>query len=326
LVCSTKIGGELVKELESSGISFQCLGLKKNYNPMSFVKVMRYLKNNKVDVVITHGNYRLISRTSAILTQVPAVLHVEHNVSDYKKIYHVLANRSLTIFTDKIICISENARRSLLQIEKPRPDKVVVIPNGLNTERFKNPRNNTKVKNDTKRVGIVGRFADQKGHIYFVDAAARIVRAYKKVEFIFVGDGPLRMMIEKKVKEMGIDKYCHFLGVRSDVDALLQSFDVFVLSSLWEGLPISLLEAQYFGIASVVTAVGGNCEVIRNEYNGLLVEPKDSHALAAAILRLLNDDKLRNELGLRGKEVFEEKFTIERMAESYMGLIHTIVG
>lgn len=326
LVCSTKIGGELVKELESAEIAFQCLGLKNNYNPMSIIKVIRYLKDNRVDAVITHGNYRLISRASAILMKVPAVIHVEHNVSDYKKYYHVLANRTLALFTDKIICISEDARRSLLQIEKTRPEKITVIPNGLNIERFNFAGNETKVGTDIKRVGIVGRFAEQKGHIYFVEAAARIVRAYKRVEFVFVGDGPLRTLIERKARELDIDKYCHFLGVRSDIGTLLPSFDVFVLSSLWEGLPISLLEAQCFGIASVVTDVGGNGEVVKNEYNGLLVEPKNADALAAAILRLLNDDRLRNEFGLRGREFFEERFSVGQMAESYLELINSLVG
>ena len=106
--------------------------------------------------------------------------------------------------------------------------------------------------------------------------------------------------------------------------ALFPSFDIFVLSSLWEGLPISLLEAQYFGVASVVTDVGGNSEVIQDDYNGLLVPPRDPTALAAAILRLLNDEKLRNKYSYNGRKVIKERFSIDQMTTGYLDLIYRL--
>ena len=145
------------------------------------------------------------------------------------------------------------------------------------------------------------------------------------MEFVFIGDGYLRPSIEQKVNECGIQNYCTFLGNRSDVHELLQTLDVFVLSSLWEGLPISLLEAQYFGIACVVTQVGGNPEVVRNGYNGLLVPPRDPDALAHAILRVIQDDTLTNELSIHGQEMFREKFSIDKMVDSYLELIYGVL-
>lgn len=327
LVCTTQFEGELVKELESSGILFQCLGLRRSYDPRALTPVMRYLKDNKVDVVITHGNSGcLIPRIAAILSKVSAFIHVEHNVSDQKKFYHIFINKILSLFTDRIVCVSEQARQSLLQIERTKISKVVVILNGLNTERLMSIENKNKTQNATKRVGIVGRFYEQKGHIYFVKAAAEIVQSFKNVEFIFVGDGPLKQMIEQKVREYGLDSYSHFLGVRSDVGNLLQTFDVFVLSSLWEGLPISLLEAQYFGVASVVTEVGGNPEVIENGYNGLLVPAKNPEALASAILKVLNNENFRQELDLRARDVFAQKFSAEKMSNAYLKQINSILN
>jgi glycosyltransferase involved in cell wall biosynthesis len=126
--------------------------------------------------------------------------------------------------------------------------------------------------------------------------------------------------MEEKAAVLGLSPYCRFLGFRSDVQELLRSFDVFVLSSLWEGLPISLLEAQHFGVAAVVTDVGGIPEVVTDGYNGLLVPSKDPGALASAILRLLANDALRNELAEHGKRVFAERFTSEKMADAYLGL------
>jgi glycosyltransferase involved in cell wall biosynthesis len=325
LVCTTMFRGELVQELEFAEIPFKCLGLKKSYDPRAIFPLKHYLRENNVDVVITHGSSGcLIPRLAAIIFRVPVFIHVEHNVSYYKTFYQKIINKVLSQFTDKIVCVSESAKKSLLEIEKTNSKKVIVILNGLNTDRFRFIKKQSNDKKRPKKISIVGRFSEQKGHIDFVEASAQIVKKYKNVEFIYVGDGPLRSFIENKVKEFGLDTYSHFLGVRNDFIDLLQTFDIIVLSSLWEGLPISLLEAQYFGIASVVTDVGGNSEVVEDGYNGLLVPPKNPYALANAILRIISDPALMHYLAFNGKKIFHQKFSIEKMTNSYINLINTI--
>ncbi|MEJ2648324.1 MAG: glycosyltransferase [Sedimentisphaerales bacterium] len=322
LVCTTLFGGELQGELEESHVGFQCLNLRRSYDPRAIIPVVRYLKLNRVDVVITHGSSGcLIPRIAAILVNVPAIIHVEHNISTSKKLHNILIDRCLANFTDKIVCVSESARLSLLQHVRKNNTKVTNIPNGLNTERFLSVAKTATKFTGRRRVGIIARFNEQKGHIYFVEAAAKIVETFQDVEFIFVGDGTLRSMIEQRVNDKGLHSYSHFLGLRNDVGELLQSFDVFVLASLWEGMPITLLEAQYFGVASVVTNVGGNPEVVTDGYNGFLVAPRDSAALASAILKLLINDELRKEFGSHGQRVFALRFGIETMANAYLHLI-----
>jgi len=158
-----------------------------------------------------------------------------------------------------------------------------------------------------------------------VEAAKTVIKSFNNVQFMFIGDGPLKPSIEQKVKEYELEKYCHFLGQRLDIDTILPTLDVFVLSSLYEGLPISLLEAQYFGIASVATDVGGIPEVIEDGYNGLLVPPKDPQKLASAIMKVLTNDKLRDYLSANGRKIFNDKFTINRTAHAYMDLIYSIL-
>lgn len=327
LVCTILFGGELVNELESAQISYHCLGFKKSFYLRVLAKAMHYLKENKVNVVITHGTYsNLMTRIAAIILKIPVIIHVEHNISDQKKFYHIIFNKILSIYTDKIVCVSEKARQSLLEIEHVKSEKVQVIRNGIDVNRFlsSHPRRNRNDKK--KRIGIVSRFSIQKGHIYFVEAAEQIVKLFKDVEFIYLGDGPLRQTIEQKVREYSLDKYSHFLGVRSDVSSLMQSFDVIVLPSLWEGLPISLIEAQYFGVVSIVTDVGGNAEIVEDGYNGFVVPSKDPSALAMAILKTLQDDELRYSLGINSKKVFAKQFSINKSSTEYILLINSILN
>lgn len=327
IVCTTLSGGELEEELVSAGIAFRNFDLPKNYDIRGIRPVMTYLKRQRADAVITHAFYgSFVPRISAICSGIPALIHVEHNVSDEKRLYHVLINNIFSLFIDKIVCVSKEARRSLMKVEKVSARKVAVIPNGLNTERFSSEEGNEKPERKTKRVGIVGRFYEQKGHIYFVEAAARIARSYEKVEFVFAGDGPLRPFIEAKVREAGLESYCHFYGEVSDVEGLMRNLDVFVLPSLWEGLPISLLEAQYFGVPSVVTDAGGNSEIVRNGHNGLLVPPRDPAKLAAAVLEVLRNDNLRSEYGMNGKKLLEQEYSLDRMVDSYIELISDTLG
>ena len=325
LVCTTLSDGELEEELKPAGIGYRRFNLSKNYDLRAVVPIMKYLREQKIDVVITHGFYgSFIPRVSTLCARIPAFLHVEHNVSDQKRFYHVLINNFFSLFTDRIVCVSSKARESLLEIEKPVSSKVAVIPNGLNTERFSGSTTINRPR-DVKRVGIVGRFYEQKGHRYFIDAAALILQRDKAVEFVFVGDGPLRSDMEKRVLKAGIEAHCHFYGERSDIGELLRTFDVFVLSSLWEGLSISLLEAQFLGVPSVVTAVGGNPEIIRDGWNGLLVPPENPEQLASAVLRVLGDEALQRKFSENAKRLVAEKYTVDTMVNAYLELISELV-
>lgn len=327
VVCTTLREGELANELRNAEITCKCFRVGKSYNFLAIPSIVSYLRNNHIDVVVTHGTSgSWLARIAAILSRVPVFIHVEHTVSDEKPFYHIILNRLLAAFTDKIVCVSKNARQSLLRIERIKTDKVVFIHNGLHTGRFSYKQTQQKKNGDRKKVGIVGRFDKAKGHIYFVQAASRVVKSFKNVEFIFVGDGSLKTQVEQKVKELRLGEHCHFLGQHLEVGEIFQTLDVFVMSSIREGLPISLVEAQYFGVASVVTAVGGMPEIIKNNYNGLIVPPKDPEKLATAILSVLNDDELRDQLGVNAKKIFANSFSIANATQNYLKLISEILA
>lgn len=325
MVYTTLKEGDLVHELRQVGINCKCFGLKKSYNFFGLVPIVSDLKSNRINVIITHGTSgSWVPRIAAILARIPVFIHVEHSTSNNKRFYHIILNRILSKFTHRIVCVSESARQSLLEIEKIKPNRVSVIHNGLHTGRFAFVKDKQKSNSRLKKIGIVGRFDVLKGHLYFIEAAAKVIKSFKDIEFVFIGDGPLKTMIEQRVKELGLDEYSRFLGLRSDVGELLQTLDVFVLSSIQEGLPISLLEAQYFGVAAVVTAVGGIPEIIKDKYNGLLVPPKNPERLATAILSVLNDEKLRSKLAVNAKKGFINRFSIENTVKNYLNVISDI--
>ena len=154
----------------------------------------------------------------------------------------------------------------------------------------------------------------QKGHTYLLQAAAQVPDA----TFVFAGDGPLRMALEAEARHLGVATRCVFLGQRSDVPALLAAADLFVLPSLYEGLPVSVLEAMAAGRPVVATAIGGTDEAVTSEETGLLVAPRDPAALASAIRRLQADPALARRLAAAARGRVERDFSSEATARQVM--------
>jgi glycosyltransferase involved in cell wall biosynthesis len=166
----------------------------------------------------------------------------------------------------------------------------------------------------------VGRLTEQKGHVYLLEAIPAILEQFPDTIFAVAGDGPLRADLEARAKRLGIAKSVRLLGTRFDVPELLQMAHIFVLPSLWEGLPIALLEAMGAGLPVVATRVEGVEEVIVDGENGLLLPPADPEALKIALLRLLAQSDLRENLGAAGLTLVQRTFSLDRMGKRYEDL------
>ncbi|MGH9962613.1 MAG: glycosyltransferase, partial [Pyrinomonadaceae bacterium] len=142
-------------------------------------------------------------------------------------------------------------------------------------------------------VGIVAAFTEHKALNYFVDVAKKVHDRIPQVRFLMVGDGELRPEIEKQIAQLKIRQVVQLLGWRSDIPEIIATFDVFLLTSLWEGLPRALVEALLTGVPAVASNVDGVCEVLRHGENGYLVPPGDIEAMAQSVVRLLTDAPLR---------------------------------
>jgi glycosyltransferase involved in cell wall biosynthesis len=192
--------------------------------------------------------------------------------------------------------------------------KIQVIHNGIALTPFERPADaalRASLSHESGRpiVLAVARLDKQKGHTFLLEAAAMVPEA----QFVLVGDGPERGALEAQVATLGLRDRVQFLGYRSDIPELLAACDLFVLPSLYEGLPLSILEAMAAGKPVIATAIGGTDEVIVPDCSGVLVPPADAPVLAAAIKTLLADPSLARRLALAGQARVAAMFSAAQM-------------
>jgi glycosyltransferase involved in cell wall biosynthesis len=235
------------------------------------------------------------------------------------------SRRKYTRDVDAIIAISEGVKKVLLDSDIPS-SLIHVIPSGIDFSPFEEVasrdflRREFSLAPDDYLVGIVAALEDAKGHTYLIQASRILREQAPKIKIIIVGTGPLEIELDRQAHELGVDDMVFFLGFREDVPRILASLDLFVLSSYREGLGTSLLDAMASRLPVVATQAGGIPDVVIHQKTGLLVPPRDSAALAQAILTLYNDRELAARLGEKGYEVVHQKFSAEAMAGQIIDL------
>ncbi len=295
------------------------------------VRLYRLMRNEKFDVVETFTHHaNLLGIPIAWLAGVPARVASHHGrVENFTTLQYNLHRQVINrgVATDLVV-VSERVQRLAVEQERIRPERITVITNGINppvqsplTEVEKaDLRESLGIDPDNLALLTVARLKIQKGHTYLLDAIPEILKAVPAACFVFAGDGPLRDELQAKASALGIEHAVRFLGIRQDIADLLQLADVFVLPSLWEGLPVSMLEAMLAGLPVVASRVEGVEEVIRDGQNGLLVPPADPQALSRTLIQLLLDRPARERLGAAGKMSVEEEYTVEHMCRKYEDL------
>ncbi len=237
------------------------------------------------------------------------------------------------LFADKIVAVSEAVRKfTLKSFPFMSPLKFSVIYNSVDPEMFASANKGIALREKHEMpmqdviVGFLGRLTKQKGVTYLLEAASSIARSKSDCRFVIVGDGELRGELQKQAKDLDL-KNIVFVGYQRDVPAYLEMFDIFVLPSLWEGLPVALVEAMAAAKPTVATAVSGTPEVVIDGETGFLVEPKNVDQLADRITRLIEDPSLRKRMGRAARKRVEEKFSAATMIRAteqlYQELLET---
>jgi len=206
-----------------------------------------------------------------------------------------------------------------------------MISNGIDTKKFHPDNTSTiraelDIKPDCTVITAVSSLTSEKGHRYLLDGLAQLRSKLSDFHLLIIGDGPERTNIEQQINTLNLSKQVTLLGRRSDIDNIHAASDLYVLPSLKEGLPMSLLEAMASGVASVATDVGDVAKCIENRVTGLIVPPLDVDALAEAIHTLCVDTVLRQYIGEAGASLIQEKFSTETMAGKYNEIYNQILS
>ena len=218
---------------------------------------------------------------------------------------------------DLFICSSEAIRRILLA-DGVAPERAVTVHEGIDLGHVAAApvaplHEELWLPHGSPVVGNIGALVPHKGQRHFIEAAALVVRRVPDARFVIAGEGELRESLEHQVRHLGLEKHVILTGFRPDVLSVLKAFDIFVMSSVTEGLGTSLLDAMACGKPIVATTAGGIPEVVEDGRTGILVPPRDHHAMAEAIVRLLQSEPLRRRMGDAGSSLVNARFSAERM-------------
>jgi L-malate glycosyltransferase len=226
---------------------------------------------------------------------------------------------------------ASNAIRAMLLADGIPDERVVTVHEGIDLEHVLaappvNVHETFFLPHHAPVVGNVGALVPHKGQRHLIEAAHLVVQQLPDVRFVILGEGELRDQLEKLIRDYHLEKHVLLPGFRLDVLGCLKGFDVFVMSSVTEGLGTSLLDAMACSKAIVATKAGGIPEVVDDGVTGVLVEPRDHHAMAAAIVQLVADDTTRQRMAAAGFARVSARFTVERMVAETVGVYERVVG
>jgi glycosyltransferase involved in cell wall biosynthesis len=326
-LCGIKSPEPASRWLEEEGIPVRHLG-RGRFDPRILGDLVELARECGAKVLHVHGYAAAdFGRLAARRVGAALVLH-EHFADPRMPAYQGWADRLLAPLTDRAIAVSGSTRDFLIQERFVPADRVRLIWNGapldefapVSPERARAARVALGLPGDAPVVGSIARLSLQKGHRYLVDAAARVLASRPDARFLIAGDGDQMPALRERAAGAGVAGKLVFAGHRTDVPDLLGALDVFAISSLYEGTPLTLFEAMAAGKAIVSTAVDGCREVLENGETGLLVPPADAESLAQAILRVLGDDALRARLSARAREAsrrYDVRTCVEEMQKVY---------
>jgi glycosyltransferase involved in cell wall biosynthesis len=309
----------------SAGVRYvQLRHLRRPLHPLHDVLALGelFLLFRRERPLVVHANSSkagVLGRLAAVAARVPVRFFTVHGWAftahrGLAATAYLWADRLMSAFTTTTICVAHGELSAGVRARTCRPDRTVVIHNGVPLDVPRRP------SRDTTPVTLlsVGRLRAPKDFLTLVRAMAALEPGLAGLRI--AGDGPERAALADEVARLGLESTVELLGTRTDVAELLAGADVFVLSSDSEGLPMSVLEAMAAGLPVVASAVGGVPEAVRDGETGTLVPPGDSAALAHALRRLVSDPALRDRLGEAGRRRVEREFSLERFEREHLDL------
>jgi len=326
-VCTLVEPNPLAGDLAPRGIPFATCGRRRLNDPRLLVDLTRLLRARRPDVVHTHLFYAdTFGRLAARAAGIRAIVGTEHSTEGAGlSSRRQLAMRHTAALAQRIVAVSEPVRRASAARLGIAPERIEVIPNGIEIATWEDAvpatREELGVEDGTTVIGTVGRLDDAKGYDVLIEAIARL--AAPKVRLVLVGDGPRSGLLRDLVRDRGLGHAVRFLGWRRDVPRVMAAFDIFAQPSRYEGQSIALLEAMAAGRACVLSDIPELAEVAGDAAER--ARPGDPDSLTAALRRLLDDPSRREELGRKARDV-AHRFSIGASATRYAALYAALVA
>jgi glycosyltransferase involved in cell wall biosynthesis len=294
------------------------------WNPKSMISLMNLIRRQGIDIVHVHSQeagllVRIIARLAGAKTIIytPQCTNIRNDRWFW---FYRLIEKYLSFITDTIISVNGADRLRIIEWGIPS-SKVVTIKNGIGLSLFMESIDAEEMKRkmglDEKQPVVmqVGRLNNQKDPLTFMNGASRVADEHPEVQFVLVGDGPLKDELERHIQELGLNDQFHCLGWQDNGYKLIAMADIISLTSRWEGLPYVLLEAMAWSCPVVATAVNGCPEVVQDGISGYLIPKENAAAWAKSVIKLLENPERSVEMGRRGNERLKEEFSLKKMVE-----------
>ena len=323
-------GGQLVEEIKRQGITHIDIPINTSadigfHTVVSYLKLLSVIKDNSIDII--HAQTRVTQIIANMLSNRTKAVFITTCHGFFKR---RLFRKIFPCWGAHAIAISDAVRQHLVCDFKLPKERVSVVYNGIETERFSrlvSAQDKRHLKkeyglNDGPVIGIISRLSGVKGHKYLLGAFAIASKKIPGIQLLIIGDGPRKYGegLKAQAEALGITKSVKFHAACRDTAMPLSIIDVFCHPSLQEGLGLSILEAMAMKLPVVASDVGGIYTLIQHKSNGLLVPPRDEEALSSAILDILSDKEKAKRMGELSRSIVEEKFTLRMMTDGILNV------
>ncbi|HFF8989429.1 TPA: glycosyltransferase family 4 protein [Clostridium perfringens] len=271
-----------------------------------------FIKKERIDIIHSHHRYTSALSNFATVFTKTRVIHSEHNIFPNKNYFNLRGNN--------IIAVSKSVKNNLIKYGV-KSKNINVIYNGIEENKYINAYKKD-LKNelgiDGFTFGFIGRLSEQKGLAYMLEAFNNIYNQGYKCNLVIIGDGILRKDIEKFILENNLGDYIYLLGFRSDIENIINSIDIYILPSIFEGFPMTNMEIMISSKCLIATDVGGNKEIIDNNIDGFIINSKDVLELENKMKYVLDNKEILEKMNLNAKEKVIKNFTIDKMKNNHM--------
>lgn len=334
--------GLLIEEAESiDGLRLKRSEfLERPINPLkdilALIEIYWFIRKNNIKIVHTHSSKAgILGRWAARLANIKIILHTVHGwpFHDYQlrlaQVLFILLERITAKFTTKLIVVSDHDREKGLRNQIGKEGKYVLIRYGLNFAEFnvedQSLRKELGIDSSDLLVGMISCFKPQKSPQNFIKLAYSINHILPNVKFLLVGDGILRRKVGRLISKFDLQRQVILAGWCWNIPKILSAIDILVLTSLWEGLPICVLEAMAASKPVVATHTGGIAEIITEGETGFLVPPCDTQRMSERLILLLKEESLRRQIGLNAKDSLSSDFSLKNMVKNNQDLYDDLI-